>query len=98
MMEKYLNDETIAEITRLSALLFTPREIAVMQEITPVEDFIDFCTTEGNRFYTAFQSGRLQTEVDLRNSIIKLAKSGSSPAQTMAMDILNKSRIKMIDR
>lgn len=97
-MEKYLTKETLSEITRLSALLFTPRDIAVMLEISPVEEFIAECTREGNSVYTAFQSGRLQTEVDLRNSIIKLAKSGSSPAQTMAMDILNKSRIKMIDR
>jgi hypothetical protein len=47
-------------------------------------------------FYKAYYKGRLQSEYDLRKSVVKLAKSGSSPAQTMAMDMLNKSKLKMI--
>lgn len=100
-MEKFLNepnDALLEEIKKLSALFFTPREIAVMLEISPVNLFVIECEREQSRYYAAFFAGRLQSELDLRTSIIKLAKSGSSPAQTMAMDMLGKSKIKMIDR
>jgi hypothetical protein len=89
--------EILEEITRLAALFFTPREIAIMQEL-PADDFVRECACENSNYYTAFQSGRLQSEVDLRTSILKLAKSGSSPAQTMSLDMLNKSKGKMLDR
>lgn len=100
-MEKFLNEpekELYEDIKRLSALFFTPREIAVMLEIMPVHKFILECESENSKFYEAFYSGRLQSEMDLRTSVIKLAKSGSSPAQTMALEMLNKSKIKMMDR
>jgi len=100
-MEKFLNDPTdeqAEEIKRLSALFFTPREISIMLEISPVHLFVLECENESSKYFEAFYSGRLQSEVDLRKSIIKLATSGSSPAQTMALDLLNKSKLKMIDR
>lgn len=100
-MEKYLNeptDELYEDIKKLSALFFTPREIAVMLEIKPVELFVMECELDTSKYYEAFFSGRLQSESDLRASVIKLAKSGSSPAQTMALEIFNKSKIKMLDR
>ncbi|HYC29551.1 MAG TPA: hypothetical protein VEB42_12050 [Chitinophagaceae bacterium] len=100
-----ITEESLQEIKNLAALFFTPREIAVMQEIN-VTGFIaciDHPQPEKlepgwQKVYNAFHAGRLQAEVDLRTSIIKLAKSGSSPAQTMALDLLNKSKLKMLDR
>ena len=91
-----LTKEELEEIKRLAGLFFTPREIAIMLE-KDVTSFITLCEMESD-IATAFQCGRLQREVDLRSKIIKLAESGSSPAQTMAMDMLKKSQIKMIDR
>lgn len=99
-MQKSLNElteEDLKEINELAALFFSPREIAIMQEL-PVDDFISFCTMPEMKVYQAFHSGRLQSEVDLRKSIIKLAKSGSSPAQTMSLDLLKQSKIKMLDK
>lgn len=99
-MPKSLADLTGADLQQvkdLAALFFTPREIAVMLEVDPLA-FCDLCLAEGTTIYQAFQGGRLQAEVDLRTSITKLAKSGSSPAQTMAMDLLKQSRAKMLDR
>ena len=101
-MQKSLNDitnEDLKEIENLAALFFTPREIATMLELN-IPQFIDECTflesdVPGAR---AFHKGRLQSEIDLRKSIIKLSKSGSSPAQTMALDLLTKSKNKMRDR
>lgn len=99
-MQKYLcslSDADFTEIKNLAALFFTPREIAVMLEL-PADLFVQECATIDTKCYLAFHAGRLQQEVDLRTSIIKLAKSGSSPAQTMAMDLLKQSKIKIIDR
>ncbi len=99
-MQKSLNEiteEDLQKITDLAALFFSPREIAIMLEI-PADDFIILSALADSKIYNAFQSGRLQSEVDLRRSIIKLAKSGSSPAQTMSLDILKLSKVKMLDR
>ena len=96
-MQQY-STELLKQISELSALFFTPREVAIMLELN-VDDFIFECEFAPDRNgYKAFHSGRLQSEVDLRKSIIKLAKSGSSPAQNLALDMLLKSRVKMIDK
>jgi len=87
--------EQLKAVRELASLFFTPKEIAVMQE-WPIEEFEGDCKEEGSGAYNAFFSGRLQSELDLRKSIIKLANSGSSPAQTMAMDMLNKSKLKLL--
>lgn len=99
-MQKSLNDitqEELEEVERLAALYFTPREIALMLQINFSEILPQFDIEDGN-FYSSFQSGRLQSEVDLRKGILQLAKAGSSPAQTMAMDLFNKSNAKMLDK
>ncbi len=99
-MLKYLTDitkEDYEQIEALAALFFTPREIAVMLEMR-VQDMNDEMMDEESAIYRAFNCGRLQSEADLRKSIVKLAKSGSSPAQTMSLDLLNKSKARMLDR
>lgn len=99
-MGKYLSEITqadILEITKLAALFFTPKEVATMLQLN-ISEFVLCCDIENHAVYDAFHGGRLQAEVDVRTSILKLAKSGSSPAQTLSIDLLNKSRLKMMDR
>lgn len=99
-MPKSLNDiteEETAEVVNLAALFFSPREISVMLELDPREVNEQLDAGEGP-FYRAFQQGRLQSEVDLRRSIMQLARAGSSPAQTMAMNLFKESKAKMLDR
>ena len=97
-MQKSLNDiteEDIAMVEDLAGLFFIPKEIALMLEL-PEADMQNEMMNPGSMIYIAFQKGRLQKEVDLRRSITKLANAGSSPAQTMALDLLNKSTKKML--
>ena len=96
-MERSLTEEEVQQITDLSSLFFTPREIAIMMQLDPAA-FVMAVSNESTKEYIAFYSGRLQSEVDLRRSIIKLAKSGSSPAQTMSMDMMKHSAAKMLDK
>ena len=92
-----ITEEDLTEIKNLAALFFSPREIAVMREIKLVA-MITATEDEESKVYEAFYSGRLQSEMELRKSIIKLAKSGSSPAQTMALDLFNKSKLKIREK
>lgn len=95
-MPKSLNDITDwKEVEELAMVFFTPQEIATILEV-PFTEIEESLMDEQTAFYIAFHKGRLQSEYDLRKSIVKLAKSGSSPAQTMAMDLLQKSKLKMI--
>jgi hypothetical protein len=91
-----ITDEEITTVNELSALFFTPSEIALMMEFHK-EEVQEAMLEDSSKFYTAFQTGRLNSEMELRKSIIKLARSGSSPAQTMSLEMLNKSKAKMLD-
>ena len=98
-MLKSLNDiiETdYEEIKAMASVFFTPKQIAIALEID-IASFIHECNTEGSKCYIAFEGGRLKSEYELRLSIMKLAKSGSSPAQTMALDMLKNSTMKMME-
>lgn len=94
-MLKSLNDDEVKQVEELAAVFFTPKEIAIIMQLNII-DVDEAMEDDEAAFYLAFQKGRLQSEYDLRKSIAKLAKSGSSPAQTMSMDMLNKSKLKML--
>ena len=97
-MQKSLGDITEAEINILkdmAAVFFTPKEIAIVLEVD-VPAFTDACATEGNELYNAFTAARLKSEFELRTSVVKLAKSGSSPAQTMSLEMVKTSQLKMM--
>lgn len=91
MMEK---SEYYNEIKMAASLLFTPYEIG--RFILCVEDvdlFIEKCKyQEDSEEYEAYHSGRMEQEIILRQSILKLAKQGSSPAQTLAKKLLDDSK------
>lgn len=98
-MPKSLNEltaEELKQITDLSALFFTPREIAKMLEFQE-SDFVKACKTNGGAIHDAFYGGYLQGQVDLRTGIMKMAKAGSSPAQTMALELLKQTKLKLLE-
>lgn len=92
-----MTPEILDKIKTLAGLLFSPKEIAIMLGI---EDsaFILRCKQEGCEEYIAYQGGRLEEEMMIRKSILTLAHNGSSPAQTLAMKLIDESRLKEIER
>ncbi len=95
-MQKSLNDITptdLEEITRLAGLFFTAAEIAIMLEYE-VATFCDATRNETHAVFKAFQGGNYQGQIDLRSGIMKMAKAGSTPAQTMGMDLFKEWKIK----
>ena len=98
-MQKSLSDiskEDLDEIRKMAGVFLTPKEIATVLEADHVA-FTEACNTEGNEIYNAFAGGRLQSIFEVRQSVVKLAKQGSSPAQTMSMEMIRNSSMKMKD-
>lgn len=95
-MASYSNDQ-LKEIGELAAVFFTPKEIALILEF-PVEEFMLDCLDIKTPPGQAFHAGKLKSEFELRKSVLSLAKSGSSPAQSMALDLVKSANMKMIDR
>jgi hypothetical protein len=92
-----ITDEDLAEIKNLAAVFYSPKEIAMIRDYD-IALFVDECNAEGTKCYQAYYGGMLQSEYELRTSIVKLAKAGSSPAQTMSMDLLKQSKVKRQDK
>jgi hypothetical protein len=92
-----LTSDQEQKIRELAALFFSPKEIAIIMQL-PVEAFCKACKKENSPAYKAFLAGRLQEEALVRKSIVDFAKKGSTPAQTMALDLIKLSAAKMIDR
>lgn len=78
-----LNDEQLEKVQELSSALLPPAEIAILLEL-PADDrelFVDMCRNhQYSDVYAAYHRGRLQTKYELRKTVIKLAKAGSSAA------------------
>jgi hypothetical protein len=74
-----MSQEEIAQETeRLGGLMFSREEVNV---ILHGED-------------DSYLRGRLMAEAEIRQSIMDLAKAGSSPAQALAMKLIEDARIK----
>lgn len=98
-MQKSLNDlssEDFEEIKKMASVFFSPKEIALCMELA-ISEFVEECNTQETACFNAYQGGLLLSEYEVRLSIVKFAKAGSTPAQTMSMDMLNKVKLKMND-
>ena len=82
-----LSDETLQQIKEMAAALLPPAEIAILISLPAGERsyFCDICRNHHHSpIYEAYQQGRLQTKVELRKTVIKLAKAGSPAAEPLA--------------
>jgi hypothetical protein len=77
----------IEEIENLAGLQFTKKEVSIITQI-PMSKFEE--DTDENR---AFLRGCLKAIAEVRQSILKMAKQGSSPAQNNYLKLID-DRIK----
>lgn len=75
-----------AEVEAFAKLMFSPKEICVIMEY-------DESLSKSDAFVLAFNKGKFLSEAAVRKSIFNLAANGSSPAQTLAMDLIEKGRL-----
>ncbi len=92
-----LSDNEYDEIKKMAAVFFTPKQIAIVLELN-IDEFVDACNNTESKCFIAFEGSRLKSEFELNSSIVRLAKSGSSPAQTMALEMYRKSQLKLNER
>lgn len=79
-----LPDEILSEITRMASSLMQAREIAILLDLD-IKAFTYIVKNKPDDPATiAFNKGRLQTKLELREKIIKLAKAGSPQAEVLA--------------
>jgi hypothetical protein len=84
------SQEQLKQIELFASRAFSPRDIAIILSL-PVQDFEFRFADDQDPAFLAFEKGRLQAELDLRNNIYASAISGSSPAQS-EMDKLFKTQ------
>lgn len=85
-----LTDDQLAEIEVFGANFFNPNQIAIVLGVDP-DELTDELTDNETLGYKSYQRGRLMTTLEIRKSIITLAKQGSGPAQTLAMRMIENS-------
>lgn len=82
-----LNDEQLQQLEEMSAALMPPSEIAILLRLDASDRdlFIQVCKNhKHSKIYEAYQRGRLQTKLELRRTVVKLAKAGSPAAEPLA--------------
>jgi len=88
---KYEN--LLENVARFGGLYYEPHEVATLCEIEH-EDFsifMDFLNTPGNAIYHAYFKAKLETELEIRESIFANAKLGSKEDIEKVDAIMNKN-------
>ncbi|MEL7600580.1 MAG: hypothetical protein AAGU18_10855 [Proteiniphilum sp.] len=93
---KPLSEDQLQLLQEYAAALMHITEIAVLLDIPPDDQtaFEVICVNDRTSpLYRAFHTGRLQTKLELRRNIIKLAKAGSPAAEPIALKFINEQLI-----
>lgn len=81
------SEDQLKSIEEMSAALMSPFEIALLLKLSK-DERNRFEEVVKNHFndpaYLAYHSGRLKTKLELRQTVIKLAKHGSPAAEPLA--------------
>ena len=83
--------EICEQITRMSAAAFTPQQIAFAMGLGK-EEFLLQMQDEKHPASIAFYKGFYSSELAIRENVFQLARSGSSPAQTLATKLFDETR------
>lgn len=90
-----LSNEQLEMIKRVAGAGYTPRETAFVLNISPAE-FLKEIQHEESAISMAYYNGFFSNELKVRESIMQMARSASSPAQTQALKILDGTRQELI--
>ena len=91
-----MNNDQIDKIKEYASALLSPCEIAILLELLPNErtQFIVRCRNhQDSPEYEAYQRGRLETKLKLRQNIVKLAIAGSPTAGPLAEKFLHEQNM-----
>jgi len=91
-----LTEEQLQLIGEYASNLMTWREIAILLGIpykALLEEFLD----EGSPATLSYQKGKTQTLLEIRRSIIGMAKKGSPQAEITAMSLIDHQKVNETD-
>ncbi len=86
-----LNNDILLQITRLAAAAYSPKQVAFTLGFKPSE-FVALMLDENGDVAIAYYKGFYSSELSIRESVMKLARDGSSPAQTLALKHFDETR------
>jgi hypothetical protein len=89
-----LSEKHLEMISELAESAFAPGRIAFMIDV-PAEDFKAMIEDANHPASIAYYKGFYTNENAVRKSIMQLARNGSSPAQTLAMQMINHTKTEM---
>lgn len=78
----------LAEVERIAAAGYAPKQAAFMLGISPA-CFVEAIRNEESDISIAYFKGFFSSELSVRESVIALARSGSSPAQAAAIKLFD---------
>ena len=87
-----LTDEEKENLEHFAGLLFPDRELALIMDLD-VEQFKLQMLLEKGEVFQIVAKGRLTAEANIRESIIDMAKRGSTPAQNSAEQLLKQLKV-----
>lgn len=90
-----LSEKDLEAIERLAAAAYTPREVAFIMGWKP-KQFSALVKDEDTDASVAYFKGLYSSELKVRESVMELARNGSSPAQTMANKLFDENRRELI--
>ena len=85
-------EDQLNNIELYSGQMFTISDIAIILEMN-MQDFRSAIEDPESDIYKAFKRGRLKSEAEIRQAIFDLAKNGSSPAQAVVLDLIEKAKM-----
>jgi hypothetical protein len=89
---EWTNDH-LALMNRCGATMMKHEDIAIIfQDDIDEDEIIRIFLNKNHPMYKAYHKGRLLSELAVRESIFNQATNGSSPAQNLAMDMIDKLR------
>lgn len=86
-----ISTEQLTEIEEMAGLFMTPKAIAIIVGIDE-SDFMDELDDSDSDLYRHYYRGHYKAEAELRAAVMRLAKQGSSPAQTLALKLWEQSK------
>jgi len=90
-----LSEEQLQEIEKLAAAAYSPKHVSYMLGLWPFP-FDEAVKDEDSDASIAYFKGLYSSEFAVRESILTLARNGSSPAQTLANKLFDENRRNLI--
>ena len=89
-----LSEEQLKAVEEIAAAAYSPREVAFQIGLNPSK-FVMAVKDEEHPASMAYFKGFLSSEFSVRQSVMTLARNGSSPAQTLANQLFNDTRLNL---